>query len=67
MVAAAYDLLEYDATNVSYRDFHLGKDVTLKLLAGHKFAAVSANLVDEATGKLLFEPYLDHRSARSFV
>ena len=58
VIAAAYELLGYDAINVSWRDFRLGKDATVRLIACRKFAAVSASLIDETSGELLFQPFL---------
>jgi 2',3'-cyclic-nucleotide 2'-phosphodiesterase (5'-nucleotidase family) len=58
VIVAAYDALGYDAVNLSYRDFRLGKAATLDLLNRVKFAALSSNLVDEATGTPLVRPYV---------
>ncbi|HEX4792886.1 MAG TPA: VWA domain-containing protein [Humisphaera sp.] len=58
VIVAAYDALAYDAANLSYRDFRLGKAQTLELLKDAKFAAVSANLLDDATGQPLVKPYI---------
>jgi hypothetical protein len=58
VIVAAYDAMKYAAVNVSYRDFRQGKEQTLQLLKKGSFASVSTNLVDEATGKLLFQPYV---------
>jgi hypothetical protein len=56
VIRAAYEALGYDAVNISYRDFREGRESTLALVKGAKFAAVSANLLDEQTGELLFKP-----------
>ena len=61
VIAAAYDALGYDAVNISYRDFRHGREATLALLQGRKFSGVSANLLDEETGRLLFKPYVLER------
>ncbi len=58
VIVAAYDALAYDAVNLSYRDFRLGKAQTLELLKDAKFAAVSANLLDDASGQPLAKPYV---------
>jgi hypothetical protein len=58
VIAAAYDALGYDAVNISYRDFRLGKAGTLSALQGAKFTPISANLLDADTGKPLFQPYV---------
>ncbi len=57
VIVDAYNVMAYDAANVSYRDFREGKDTLLKALASAKFAAVSANLFDAESGKPLFKPY----------
>ncbi len=56
-VVVAYEALLYDAVNVSYRDFRLGKAATIAALKDSKLAAISANLLDEQTGELLLKPY----------
>ncbi len=58
IIVAAYNALGYDAVNLSYRDFRLGKARTLKVLEDARFAVVSCNLVDEATGQPLGRPYV---------
>jgi 2',3'-cyclic-nucleotide 2'-phosphodiesterase (5'-nucleotidase family) len=58
VIVAAYNALNYDAVNLSYRDFRLGKARTLKVLENATFGVVSCNLVDEATGRLLGKPYV---------
>lgn len=61
VMVAAYNAIHYDAVNLSYRDFRLGKDRTLELLREAKFDVVSANLLDEKTGNPLFRPYIVRR------
>ena len=61
VIAAAYSAMGYDVVNVSYRDFRLGKAATLTALEGAKFAPVSANVLDDATGKPLFQPFIVKR------
>jgi 2',3'-cyclic-nucleotide 2'-phosphodiesterase (5'-nucleotidase family) len=67
VIVAAYGRLGYDAVNLSYRDFRLGKAATLALLRGAAFKAISANLIDEATGRTVVEPFLVKRTGRSRV
>lgn len=57
-VVAAYDAIGYDAVNISHRDFRLGKAATLEALKDARFACVSANLIDERTGRPLFKPFV---------
>jgi 2',3'-cyclic-nucleotide 2'-phosphodiesterase (5'-nucleotidase family) len=58
VMVAAYELMRYDAINISFRDFRLGKGATLNLLEKSPIAAISANLVDERTGQPLFKPMM---------
>lgn len=58
IIIAAFNALHYDALNVSYRDFRHGKQATLQALKEAKFPVLSANLMDEKTGKPLFLPYV---------
>ena len=58
VIVAAYNALGYDAVNLCHRDFWLGKAGTLALLKGAKFAAISANLLDEEKGEPLGRPYI---------
>jgi 2',3'-cyclic-nucleotide 2'-phosphodiesterase (5'-nucleotidase family) len=58
IIVAAYDLLKYDAVNISFRDFRLGKAATLDVLRDAKFSPVSASLLDESTGQPLFAPFV---------
>jgi Mg-chelatase subunit ChlD len=54
---AAYNALGYDAVNVSYRDFRFGKAQSMAAWKGASFPVLSANLLDEANGQPLFQPY----------
>lgn len=58
VVVAAYNALNYDAVNLSYRDFRLGKAQTLKMLRDARFGVVSCNLLDDSTGQLIARPYV---------
>ena len=58
VIITAYNALQYDAVNLSYRDFHSGKARTLELIQSSKVNFLSANLVDESTGKLLAPPFI---------
>lgn len=58
LVATIYGKIGYDAVNLSYRDFRVGKDTTLKMLQESGLTAVSANLLDEASGQPVVKPYL---------
>jgi 2',3'-cyclic-nucleotide 2'-phosphodiesterase (5'-nucleotidase family) len=58
IMVAAYNAMGYDAVNLCHRDFWFGKAETLALLRDAKFAAISANLLDEDNGEPLVHPYL---------
>jgi len=58
VIVAAYNAMGYDAVNLCHRDFWFGKAETLALLKEAKFAAVSANLLDEEKGEPLRKPYI---------
>jgi 2',3'-cyclic-nucleotide 2'-phosphodiesterase (5'-nucleotidase family) len=58
VIVAAYDALGYDAVNLSYRDFRLGKAQTLKTIRDARFGVVSCNLLDDSTGQLIARPYV---------
>jgi len=57
VIVAAYNALGYDALNLAYCDFRLGKQQTLALVGQAKFAVVSANLLDAQTNAPLTKPY----------
>lgn len=61
VIVSAYNALGYDALNLSYRDFRLGKETTLALLKDAQFTVLSANLLDDKTGKPLAQPYVVKR------
>jgi hypothetical protein len=58
VIASAYNALGYDAVNVCFRDFRRGKAATRALVKEARFAAISANLLDDEDGKLLLRPYI---------
>jgi len=58
IIVAAYAALEYDAVNLTYRDFRLGKASALAMIRDATFPVVSCNLVDEATGQLVARPFV---------
>jgi 2',3'-cyclic-nucleotide 2'-phosphodiesterase (5'-nucleotidase family) len=58
VIVSAYNALNYDAVNLSYRDFRLGKARTLKMLQDARFAVVSCNLLDDSTGQPIVRPYV---------
>ncbi|TNH05327.1 bifunctional 2',3'-cyclic-nucleotide 2'-phosphodiesterase/3'-nucleotidase [Testudinibacter sp. TR-2022] len=57
-VYKAMNLLNYDAATVGNHEFNYGLEFMDKALAGANFPYVSANVIDIATGKPYFTPYL---------
>ncbi|TNH09222.1 bifunctional 2',3'-cyclic-nucleotide 2'-phosphodiesterase/3'-nucleotidase [Testudinibacter sp. TR-2022] len=57
-VYKAMNLLNYDAATVGNHEFNYGLAFMDKALAGANFPYVSANVIDIATGKPYFTPYL---------
>ncbi len=55
---AAYNALGYDAVNLSYRDFRLGEAATVVLLKAARVPVVSANVLDDSSGRLIAAPYV---------
>jgi 2',3'-cyclic-nucleotide 2'-phosphodiesterase (5'-nucleotidase family) len=62
MIVVAYEAIGYDAVNLSYRDFRLGKSATLGLAGTAHFPVISANLQDEASGRLIAAPFVVRRA-----
>lgn len=58
VMVAGYEAVGYDAINISYRDFRMGKAATIALMKDAKFSAVSANLLDAESGAPLFAPFV---------
>src|SRR5206468_1798203 len=57
IIVAAYDAMGYDVVHLTPKDLYWGKEKTLEVLKQAKFAVVSANLIDEQTGKPLVSAY----------
>lgn len=55
---ASFNLMGYDAIGIGDDDLSLGKEFFLDLARKAKFPFLSSNLLDEKSGKLLFQPYL---------
>ena len=58
IIPAAYEAIGYDAINISYRDFRLGKQATLSALEAGDAPAVSANIYDAEQDQPLFKPFV---------
>jgi 2',3'-cyclic-nucleotide 2'-phosphodiesterase (5'-nucleotidase family) len=50
--------MSYDAIGIGDDDLSLGKELLLEISKKANFPFLSSNLVDEETGKFLFQPYL---------
>jgi len=68
VIAVAYENLCYDAMNLGYRDFRLGKQVTLDALGVADVPAVSANLYHAGSETRLLAPFVVvERGGRSWA
>ncbi len=56
-IVAAYNLMGYDACNISPHEFKYGIQKLKELQKKANFDFISANIYDKKTDKLLFEPY----------
>jgi len=52
------NLMGYDALGIGDDDLSLGKEFLVEISKKANFPFLSSNLIDEDSGKLLFEPYL---------
>jgi 2',3'-cyclic-nucleotide 2'-phosphodiesterase (5'-nucleotidase family) len=67
VIVRAYEAIGYDAVNLSYRDFRLGKSATLGLAGSAHFPVISANLQDDASGRLMAAPFVVRRAGGARV
>jgi 2',3'-cyclic-nucleotide 2'-phosphodiesterase (5'-nucleotidase family) len=58
LIVESLNLMGCDAIGIGDDDLSLGKEFLLDLAKKAKFPFLSSNLLDEKTGKLLFQPYL---------
>lgn len=58
LIIDSFNLMGYDAVGVGDDDLSLGKEFLLETAKRANFPLISSNLVDEESGKLLFQPYL---------
>jgi 2',3'-cyclic-nucleotide 2'-phosphodiesterase (5'-nucleotidase family) len=54
----SFNLMGYDAVGIGDDDLTLGKDFLVEISKKANFPFLSANIFDESSGKLLFQPYL---------
>lgn len=57
-VYKALNTLDYTVGNLGNHEFNYGLDYLRKALAGARFPYINANIIDSATGKPMFTPYL---------
>jgi 5'-nucleotidase/UDP-sugar diphosphatase len=58
VIIDSFNLMDYDAVGIGDDDLTLGKDFLLEISKKANFPFLSANIFDESSGKLLFQPYL---------
>ena len=58
LIIESFNLMGYDALGVGDDDLTLGKDFLVEISKKASFPFLSANIFDESSGKLLFQPYL---------
>jgi 2',3'-cyclic-nucleotide 2'-phosphodiesterase (5'-nucleotidase family) len=58
LIIESFNLMGYDALGIGDDDLSLGKEFLMGLSKKAKFPFLSSNLMDEESGKLLFQPYL---------
>ena len=58
LIIGSLDLMGYDALGIGDDDLALGKEFLLEISKKANFPFLSSNIFDEASDKLLFQPYL---------
>lgn len=58
LIIDCFNLMAYDAVGVGDDDLNLGKEFLLEISKKARFPFLSSNLVDEATGRMLFPSFL---------
>ena len=58
LIINSFNLMGYDAVGIGDDDLTLGKDFLVEISKKTNFPFLSANIFDESSGKLLFQPYL---------
>jgi len=58
LIIESFNLMGYDAVGIGDDDLTLGKDFLVEISKKANFPFLSANIFDESSGKLLFQPYL---------
>ena len=58
LIIETLNLMGYDAVAIGDDDFSLGKEFLLEISKKTHFPFLSSNVLDEGSGKLLFQPYV---------
>jgi 2',3'-cyclic-nucleotide 2'-phosphodiesterase (5'-nucleotidase family) len=58
LIIDSLNLIGYDALGIGDDDLSLGKDFLIEISKRARFPFISSNIIDEESGKLLFQPYL---------
>lgn len=58
LIIESLNLMGYDAMGIGDDDLTLGKEFLLEISKKANFPLLSSNILDEESGKLLFQPYL---------
>jgi len=58
LIIGSFNLMGYDALGIGDDDLTLGKELLLEISKKAEFPFLSSNIFDEASEKLLFQPYL---------
>ena len=58
VIIESFNLMGYDAVGIGDDDLSLGKEFLLESSKRATFPFLSSNIIDEGSGKLLFQPYL---------
>ena len=57
LIIEAFNVMGYDAMGIGDDDLSLGKDVLLQVSKKAKFPILSSNVLNEASGRPLFQTY----------
>lgn len=58
LILEGFNLMGYDALGIGDDDLTLGKDFLMEMSKKAQFPFLSSNIINEESGKLLFQPYL---------
>jgi 5'-nucleotidase len=58
LIVEGFNLMRYDALGIGDDDLTLGRDFIAELSKKAQFPFLSSNIINEDSGKLLFQPYL---------